>query len=328
MIERFKYVVTLTSVVHIEKRKIGKAIKYFLSYSYREGGSVYKLRKYLGQDLTAKLLKERKVIAEKLILKEINRYSILKDPLQVELSSKEIKAIKKIQAKIPLKVHPLSEREWEEFSRIFTYNTNAIEGSRLNLIEVKDLLEKDQWPDKSKEDIAEAYGVDEALRFIRKTTEHISVDLIKKIHKIVFKNSKPFAGKLRKNGEEVVVMGGGGTIVHEGAPQSKVLHLLKELIEWYSQNKCHYPALILGAVIHNQFENIHPFRDGNGRVGRILLNNILVKRGLPPINIDFKNRGEYYASLQAYEKRQDLRPTINLYLKEYENLKKKLSSIK
>ncbi len=107
---------------------------------------------------------------------------------------------------------------------------------------------------------------------------------------------------LRKPGEEVAVMDNRGSVVHEGAPQSRVVFLLKKLVGWYEKNKRRYPALILAAVAHNQFENIHPFRDGNWRVGRILLNNILVKHGLPPINIDFKNRMEYYASLQAYEK--------------------------
>ena len=72
-----------------------------------------------------------------------------------------------------------------------------------------------------------------------------------------------------------------GNVVHEGAPQGRIHHLLKELVGWYNKNKARYPALVLGAVIHNQFENIHPFRDGNGRAGRILLNNILLKNGLP-----------------------------------------------
>lgn len=113
-----------------------------------------------------------------------------------------------------------------------------------------------------------------------------------------------------------------GRIVHEGAPQSRVLFLLNELIHWYNERKNKYPALILTAVVHNQFENIHPFRDGNGRVGRILLNNILLKHGLPPININLKNRKEYYESLQAYEKNHDLKPTIELFIKEYKDLAK------
>jgi len=306
--------------MHVEKRKIGKRTKYFLAHSYREGSRVHKFRKYLGQDLKEPSLEERKVLAEKLILEEIYKYNIIKDPLRIELTAEEIEGVKRLESKIPLKIQHLSEANWAEFSKVFTYNTNAIEGSRLNEKEVKNLLENDVWPKKTKEDIAEAFGVNEAISYIRATKEHISLELIKKIHKIVFKNSKPFAGRLRKKGEEVVVLDSTGNVVHEGAPQGRITHLLRELVEWYNQNKTRYPALVLGAVIHNQFENIHPFSDGNGRVGRILLNNILIKHNLPPINIDFKNRIEYYDSLQAYEKYHDLKPTLKLYIKEYNAL--------
>jgi len=308
--------------MHIEKRKFGKKIKYYLAHSYREGSKTYKFRKYLGLNLKSEKLKERKEIAEKLILEEIHKYKIIKDPLGIELSKEEIEFVKKIESEIPLKIYHLSKKDWKEFSKIFTYNTNAIEGSKINLKEIKEILEKDKWPNKSKEDIAEAYGVDEAISFIRKTKEHISIDLIKKIHKIVFKNSKSFAGKLRKKGQEVVVMTRSGNVVHEGAPQTRINYLLKELIKWYNKNKTKYPALILGAVVHNQFENIHPFADGNGRVGRILLNNILIKHKLPPINIELKNSAEYYATLQEYEKRGNLKPTIKLFIKEYKSLGK------
>jgi Fic family protein len=314
--------------MHVEKRKVGKRIKYFLAHSYREGPKVHKFRKYLGQDIKPALLKERERIAEKLILEEIHRYQIIKDPLQMELSDEEIASIRNLEIQIPFKISHLSESGWKEFSKIFTYNTNAIEGSKLNQKEVKELLEKDKWPDKSKEDIAEAFGVNEAISYIRNIKEHISLEFIRRIHKIVFKNSKPFAGKLRTKGEEVVVIDGKGTVVHEGAPQARINHLLNGLINWYEHNRNRYPGLILGAVVHNQFENIHPFRDGNGRVGRILLNNILIKHNLPPINIDFKNRQEYYASLQAYEKNHDLKPTIELFMKEYAALKKKLGVYK
>jgi len=314
--------------MHIEKRKFGKKIKYYLSHSYREGSKIYKFRKYLGLNLKSEKLKERKEIAEKLILEEIHKYKIIKDPLGIELSKEEIEFVKKIESEIPLKIYHLSKKDWKEFSKIFTYNTNAIEGSKINLKEIKEILEKDKWPNKSKEDIAEAFGVDEAISYIRNIKEHISLELIRKMHKIVFKNSKPFAGKPRKKGEEVVVMNSKGDVVHEGAPHARIGHLLRQLAEWYSHNKDRYPGLILGAVVHNQFENIHPFRDGNGRVGRILLNNILIKHNLPPINIDLKNRAEYYASLQAYEKDHDLKPTIALYMKEYNILKKKLSGYK
>ena len=326
--KRFKYVVTQPTAMHIEKRESKGKTKYFLAHSYREGKKVHKFRKYLGLDLSTSKLTERKKIAEKLILEEIHKYNLINDPLHFELSKEQITSIKALEKEIPPKIHHLSEKEWMFFSEIFTYNTNALEGSKLNQKEVNNILEQDKWPDKSKEDIAEAYGVDEAIDFIRKTKEHISLDLVKTIHKIVFKNSKSFAGKFRKKGEDVVVMDNKGNIVHEGAPQTRITHLLNELTRWYEKNKNKYPALVLGAVVHNQFENIHPFADGNGRVGRILLNNILIKHNLPPINIDFKNRIEYYGSLQSYEKNKDLAPTIELFMKEYNELEKSLGDYK
>ena len=120
----------------------------------------------------------------------------------------------------------------------------------------------------------------------------------------------------------MVVRDGLGRVVHYGAPQSRVLSLLTELIEWYGKNQ-HLPVLILASVIHNQFENIHPFRDGNGRVGRLLLNNILIKHSFPPVNIGFESRREYYLALQEYEKNHNLKPTIALLIKEYKRLKRR-----
>lgn len=85
------------------------------------------------------------------------------------------------------------------------------------------------------------------------------------------------------------------------------------------------PSKVLAAVVHNQFEIVHPFQEGNGRVGRLLLTNILLKYSLPPLNIELKNRSQYYAALQAYEKDHNIRQTLELMLKEYKALKRLLT---
>jgi len=311
--------------MHIEKRREKDKDKYYLAHSYREGKKVYKIRKFLGKDIDEITLKKRVDKARKIILEEISKYNLIKDPLKTPLSEKKIKWIERLEKDIELKINHLSEKDWDYFSEIFSYNTNAIEGSKLTKKEVKDILDKNKWSENSsKEDIAETYGVAEAINFIRQSQEQLNIEIIKKIHQIVFKNSKSFAGELRKKGEEVVVTDGSGRVIHEGAPQTRVNYLLKELVNWYNKNKDKYPALVLGAVVHNQFENIHPFADGNGRVGRILLNNILIKNNLPPINIDLSNRKEYYVGLQEYQKKGNLKPTIDLLIKEYKKLKKVL----
>jgi Fic family protein len=307
--------------MHIEIQKRGQRTRYYLAHSFRQGGRVRKARIYLGTNLGKARLETLRKKAEGTLLSRLADAKRISDPFETILSKSELEELETLDAKAHMMVAHLSKDEWRTFTKAFTYSTNAIEGSSIDPKEVAEILEKGKWPDKPKGDISETYGVAKAIDFIRKTREHISVPIILKLHKIVFENSKPFAGKLRPKGAEVVVADGMGNIVHRGAPSSKVKGLLLELARWYKRNMKKYPPLVLAAVVHNQFENIHPFQDGNGRVGRLLLNNILLKHGMPPVNIELRNRHEYYAALQAYEKEYNLRPTIELMLKEYRSLK-------
>ena len=309
----------------IEIREVGKKKKYYLTHSYKKRGKVRKIRRYLGENLTKKQIDKLRPQAEQALTYQLTEQTKIPDPFFTALSAEEMKEIDDLIAQSKIKVAHLNQKQWQKFTETFTYNTNAIEGSTLVLSEVKKILSNNVWPqDAPKEDIAEAQGVKEAIEYIRKAKTRLSIELIKKIHFIVFQNSKSFAGKTRKKGIEVIVRDSRGAIVHRGAPSSQVISLLKELVSWYNQNKDKYHPIVLAAVIHNQFETIHPFQDGNGRVGRILLNNILIKHEYPPINIELKHRREYYRTLQEYQKRRDLRPTIELFLKEYRILKRKL----
>jgi Fic family protein len=311
--------------VHIEIREKDSVKKYYLAHSFRIGDNVRKVRVYLGANLSSEELSLRRKQAEVELKERLKERQAICDPYVTALSPSDLKELETLEARGNLRVLHLSELEWEKFKEAFTYDTNAIEGSQVEAEEVKEILRKRKWPDnKSKEDISETYGVAEAIDYIRRTNDHVSLKLTKTLHEIVFRNSKPFAGKFRERGIEVVVADAYGNVVHRGAPSHQVTKLLEELVRWYNQNKEKYPPLVLAAVVHNQFENIHPFQDGNGRVGRLLLNNILLKQHLPPLNIELRNRSEYYAALQAYEKDQNIRPTLELMLKEYRALKKML----
>jgi Fic family protein len=311
----------------IETRKAGKHTKYYLVHSFREGKAVRKIRRYLGADLSEKQIQKKRPIAEAQILNRLKACRRITDPFRTALSDGELKAMRRLEARQSFKVFHLSEDDWKEFTQIFTYNTNAIEGSEITQEEVNEITRDNKWPpDRTKEDISETYGVTEAVRYIRTTRDHLSLPLIKELHRIVFRNSKPsFAGSFRNPGVNVVIQDSRGNVVHRGAPPEQVPRLLKELVAWYEKHKETYPPLVLAAVVHNQFENIHPFQDGNGRVGRLLLNNILIKHGLPPVNIDLDRRAEYYASLREYENNSNLRPTLELLLREYKILKRRLS---
>ncbi len=311
--------------MHIEVREKNGSRKYYLAHSLRVGSKVKKVRVFLGRDLSFDEQQAKRKSAEIQLEARIKEAQTIHDPFVTALSPSELKELETLEARGQLHVTHLSELDWEKFKEAFTYNTNAIEGSSIELMEVTDILRKREWPkDKTKYEISETYGVAEAVDYIRTTQTHVSIELMKDLHKIVFKNSMTYAGRFREKGVEVVVADAYGNVIHRGAPSSQVLRLLKELIVWYNGNQKMCPPLVLSAVVHNQFEVIHPFRDGNGRVGRLLLNNILLKHNLPPLNIELRNRAEYYASLQAYENDRNIRPTLDLMLKEYRALKRML----
>jgi Fic family protein len=315
--------------MYLEQRKSKNGVKYYLAHSFREGGKVHKSRVYLGSNLGASVLAERELKAKDLLSQQLNSFKIIRSPINYKFSKHEEELVKKLKKKAKLKVIHLTEQDWDRFTELFTYNTNAIEGSTITQDEVLEILSQNKWPhSKPKEDISETYGVAEAIKFIRKTKEHLSLDLMLELHRIIFNNSKGFAGEFRKRGIEVGIKDGSGNIVHLGAPSGRVVALLTELIKWYRQNKNKLPPIVLAAVIHNQFEYIHPFEDGNGRVGRLLLNNILIKNKLPPVNIILENRKEYYETLRIFQRSGDIRPAIELILKEYKKMEVELKKDK
>lgn len=118
----------------IETRKKGKNVKYYLVHSYRIGDRVKRISGYLGSNLTKDRLEQLSKRAEKIILKQIQE----KNLLEFELSKEEIENYKKLDFKI--KVGHLQKLDWKKFTEIFTYNTNAIEGSTIDLKGVKNLI--------------------------------------------------------------------------------------------------------------------------------------------------------------------------------------------
>ncbi len=303
--------------MYIEKRKSSKSIKYYLIHSYRENGKVEKIRRYLGSNLSEEELKEKQKKAEKIILElleEINTRVFF-----FILTKKQIETLNKYNDEI--NISHLSENEWKNFTEEFVYNTNAIEGSTVSEEEVPEILHKKEA--ENAEEI-ETKGVAKAVEYIRNTKEDLSPRLLLKLHELCFKDSKPFAGKFRN--VNVVVRNSSGMILHAGVPKEELNDYLNDFIEWYNENKSNFKPLVLAAIIHNQFEHIHPFQDGNGRIGRLLLNFILLKNNYPPINILLEDRAEYYKTLQEYSKNNDLKPTLMFLIKQYKKTLKQVST--
>ncbi len=210
--------------MHIEKRKLKKKTKYYLAHTIRIDKKIKKIRVYLGTN--EKEAAKKRQYAEDIIKKRVEAYRRISDPFKTVLTSGELKEIRTLEAKGGIRIKHLDGDGWKKFTKAFTYDTNAIEGSTVTFKEVSDILEKDKWPDRKKWEISETYGVRDAVDHIRKTKTHISLPLIKELHKLTFKNSKSFAGNFRKRGQEVGVVDGFGQIIHRGAPSTLVTKLL------------------------------------------------------------------------------------------------------
>ena len=304
----------------IEKKKQGKSIKYYLANSYREKGVPRKIRKYLGTNLTQEEIKRKKILAEreiKNLIEELNT-----EVFNFSLRKSQINTLNNLNNNF--KIFRLSKKDFERFTKDFVYNTNAIEGSNLLEGEVEEILEeKNKTKDPEK---IEAIGVANAIDYIKSKKEELSLELIKKLHLLCFDESKSYAGKFRN--VEVVIKNSSGEIVHQGVLAKHLELALKDFIAWYNKNKTKFKPIVLAAIIHNQFEYIHPFQDGNGRVGRLLLNFILLKDKYPPINIYLEDRQEYYQCLQEYQTYQNLKPTVKFLIKQYKKTLRKATTNK
>lgn len=302
--------------MYVEKRKEGKSIKYYLVHSYREKGVVNKIRKYLGVDLTKEELEKRRKETAQVIEEIIDERNT--EVFNFNLSPQQLDKLNKYDNY--LKVNHLEYLDWKQFTEDFVYNTNAIEGSTVQSNEVHDIIEKNK-PVENKDE-QETVNVAKAVDFIRKTKEELSLDLILNIHHICFEGTKSFAGKFRT--VEVVIRNAKGEVIHAGTRVSDLRGALDNFIDWYHKNKSKFKPLVLAAIVHNQFEHIHPFQDGNGRVGRLLLNLILLQNSYPPINIKLEDRQEYYKMLQEYSKNRKLKPTLQFLIKEYKRMLKQV----
>ena len=94
-----------------------------------------------------------------------------------------------------------------------------------------------------------------------------------------------------------------------GAPPEDVQEEVSELLE-EMQDFPGDKTLIAAAYFHAKFENIHPFADGNGRTGRLVMNYLLLLNNHPPIIIHEEDRKDYYAALEAWDRLQELEPLV------------------
>jgi len=133
---------------------------------------------------------------------------------------------------------------------------------------------------------------------------NFSENLIRSFNQIVQQNiDKEWAGRYRNS---AVIIGGAK---HRPPEAIDVPNLMREMIEWYSDNKKMHP-IELASIIHHRITNIHPFFDGNGRTSRLVMNIILMQAGFPLVVVMKNDRKRYYATLSVADK-GDYAPFVN-----------------
>lgn len=215
----------------------------------------------------------------------------------------------------------------ENFIIEWTYNSNAIEGNTLTLGETRLVLETGiTISGKPLKDHLEATNHKEAIIYLLdliKKNKKITEQVIRDIHAIVVKNiEKEYAGRFRAG--QVRILGA------DFIPPNylKIPKLIEDLIKWLygSDSKKKY-ILDQAAFFHHRFETIHPFYDGNGRTGRLLMNLILMQKGYPPIIISNTDRKKYLHALSKASKQDYSALTLLLAISLEKNLDLYLEAI-
>ncbi|MDU3086888.1 MAG: Fic family protein [Peptoniphilus harei] len=214
--------------------------------------------------------------------------------------------------KILNNMRPLTEGEverlTEDFMVEYTYNSNAIEGNTLTLRETDMVLKGLTVGQKPLKDHIEAVSHKEAFYFILdlvKEKRDLSESIIKQIHFLVLGDKKDDRGVYRK--VPVRIMGAS----HEPVQPYLIEPMMESLLIDYKSSQDNLINKL--AKFHIEFEAIHPFIDGNGRTGRLLVNLELMKNGYPPIDIKFTDRIKYYDAFEEYHKKNNIKAMENLF---------------
>ncbi|MBT4376048.1 Fic family protein [archaeon] len=289
----------------IEKvnNKSGNYLKFIKKATFMGKKFVYK--EHIGKDTKA-ITKEKyllenldKITKEELkfklsFLKSINNELSYDEKLPKEIEEKTIRInnIKEIK-KYPESVDT-------DFAIKFIFNSNNIEGSKIPEEVVKKIIETGNLNYKNKNEAREALNAIDAFGYLKDFNFNFAS--IKRLYYISTNNLLMENGNSYPKGFKKVSL-----IVGDSPTTSPkdVEKELKELINWYKKNKGKVHPLILAYDFHLRYESIHPFRDGNGRTGRLILNKILIQNGYPPLIVYKENKDKYFNAIkQAREGRR------------------------
>lgn len=194
--------------------------------------------------------------------------------------------------------HELFEKDYYDFYKkfivLFTYNSNRAEGSKT---EKKEIEKMDPWifrKPKTKTEV-EILSSFEAFNYAFSDNMEWNLKKIRHVHELLLDKLDPVIAGRWKNENNVAPLN------DETTDYKEVPAAMNRLMNWFSgEVKEDAYSPVLAMKFYCKFEKIHPFLDGNGRVGRILLNAILDKFGYPPVIFFANNKTEHSGALRAF----------------------------
>jgi len=260
------------------RMKIIKRGDYFyLKHSFRKDGKVITIDKYLGKKVPKDIEKIKQALREKSRKAAYEKLERIQKNFQKEWTRTPKSA---------------RQREKEEIAIAFTYNTNAIEGSTITLEESRAIIIDKTAPNKPLKDIRETEMHYRVFLNMLSKKEKLSKDLLLEWHRNIFGETKPdISGRFR---DFLVRVG-----AYMAPDWQDVEKLMKQFLDFANKSKIN--PVELAARAHYKFEKIHPFGDGNGRIGRLIINYILWQNGYPMLIIEYAKRKSYYTALQRDE---------------------------
>lgn len=280
-------------MAYIEKKTINGRTYYYLTETKRVGKNKWKkIRRYLGTEST------RKAKVKTLKIKS-------------NLTKQQAKVIDVIKHNYS-KRYKIDSSLWEtEREKIvsFIFNTNAIEGNTLTYDETELILKGKIPAGAKKRDVREVKNMKKCIDFLFRYKDDMNEKMILKLHSIEMGGIIASAGQYRNVN---VIVGNYLPPDFRDVPKR-----MQEFFSWYNSAKDVLHPFELAALVHLRLVRIHPFRDGNGRMARFLMNFILMKNGYPLLNIFNAEKMLYYLVLRKVDTSKKEKPFVDYLFETY-----------
>jgi Fic family protein len=299
-------------MAYVYEKKIGDKSYYYLRETVRKDGkSIPKDIAYLGTTPKEAKKKLSEIKPEKIrksykriirhldsnyYLDEVKKQKLKQDDYLGEVLV-EVEATNLHYKKEVLTQDPLTLKEiFMNFIVEFAYNTTSLEGNTITLNETYDLFFERRTPkDRDPRELYDVENTRDVFFSLLDKKGDLSHELIESVHKGLMERIDNRTGYRT---QDVRVF----KASFKPTPAPFVRADMENLLKWYNSVKDELHPLVLASIFHHKFEKIHPFMDGNGRTGRILLNYILMQRMYPPLIITRSSRRKYLNRLDKANK--------------------------